>query len=273
MRISLLFFVLVLTPMVWAQSVRVMTYNIRFDNPADGVNAWPKRMNKVAMLIQKYNPDMIGVQEALHHQLQDLVKILPDYSITGVGRDDGKQKGEYSAILYKHSRFGLLENGTFWLSETPEAPGSKSWDAAITRVASWARFFDKEMDVEFFMLNTHFDHIGKKAREESAILIKTKLTELSQSLPIIITGDFNCTTEEAAYTQMVSDDLLFDSTRGEPVGTYCGFVVDAMDCVPIDYIFHSKEWVVNLYQVITDHDAKHYPSDHLPVLTELILLR
>lgn len=265
--------VLVTSPIAFAQSLTVMTYNIRFDNPGDGVNAWPNRVGKVAGLIQKYNPDLIGVQEALHHQLQDLIHVLPEYSMVGVGRDDGKEKGEYSAILYKNARFGLLNNNTFWLSETPEVPGSKSWDAAITRVATWARFYDKETKKEFFFLNTHFDHIGKTARAESAKLIKSKLNELSQQKPLIISGDFNCTAAEITYQEMVGDERLFDATVGKPSGTYCGFLVGAMECIPIDYIFHSIGWVVERYLVIDDHDGKYYPSDHLPVLADLLLVQ
>lgn len=254
-----------------AQPVKVMSYNIRYDNPADGENAWPYRVSKVAEVIQKYGPDLIGMQEALHHQLEDLLRILPDYSYVGVGRDDGKTKGEYCAILYKHARFGLLNHATFWLSETPEVPGSKSWDAAITRIATWARVYDKSANQEFFILNTHFDHIGKIARAESAQLIRTRFMELAQSKPAIITGDFNCTADETAYQNLVAagERAWFDSTQGMPIGTFCGFEVNAMECVPIDYIFHTDEWKTLHYQVISDNNGKHYPSDHLPVLVEL----
>src|SRR5689334_14278278 len=155
----------------YAQPLKVMTYNIRYDNPGDGVNAWPNRIEKVTALIRKYNPDIIGVQEALHHQLQDLVRVLPDYSYVGVGRDDGKVKGEFSAILFRNSRFGLLSDSTFWLSETPQIPGSKSWDAAITRLVTEAKFFDKELRTDFIVFNTHFDHIGKEARMNSGAYI------------------------------------------------------------------------------------------------------
>jgi endonuclease/exonuclease/phosphatase family metal-dependent hydrolase len=271
---SLIFFSTLLSLSVaTAQPVKVMSYNIRFDNPGDGVNAWPNRTGKVVEVIQKFGPDIIGVQEALHHQLEDLIRKLPDYSYVGVGRDDGKLKGEYSAILYKHARFGLLSNATFWLSETPEIPGSKSWDAAITRVATWARFFDKEANLEFFFLNTHFDHIGKTARELSALLIKSKLEELAQQSPMLISGDFNCTPAEPPYQHLVRDDKtrLYDSNTGTPVGTYCGFEVGSMECVPIDFIFHSAEWTVNRHHVLSDNDGKHYPSDHLPVLAEVVI--
>lgn len=251
-----------------------MTYNIRFDNPADGVNAWPNRKDKVASLIQKYDPHAVGIQEALHHQLQDLVRILPDYSIIGVGRDDGKEKGEYSAILYKHTRFGLLSSGTFWLSETPDVPGSKSWDAAITRLATWARLFDKELNTEIFLLNTHFDHVGKMARAKSAEMIKSRIAELSLDKPFVISGDFNCKPDEDPYKIMIGPEepIFYDAVRGEHVGTFCGFEVGAMECVTIDYIFHSFHWKVRYQRVFNAHDGKYYPSDHLPVLAELELI-
>jgi len=259
--------------MAIGQSIRVMSYNIRFDNPADGGNAWPNRSTKVTRIIQKYDPDFIGIQEALYHQLQDLKNVLPGYSFVGLGRDDGLNKGEYSAIFYKHSRFGMMASSTFWLSETPETPGSKSWDAAITRIATWARFFDKKSHSELFFLNTHFDHIGKEARTKSAILIKSKLIELSQGNPIIVTGDFNCTPDEIPYHEMIieSDSTLFDASKGNTAGTYCGFEVGSSECTTIDYIFHSKEWSVTRYQVLNDNNGKYYPSDHLPVLAELEL--
>lgn len=268
MRTYLFLFGLFLSLMISAQPVKVMTYNIRYDNPSDGVNAWPNRVSKVVQLIQKYDPDIIGVQEALLHQLQDLVRQLPGYSIVGVGRDDGKQNGEYSAILYKHGRFGLLTSNTFWLSETPDIIASKSWDAAITRIATWARFYDKDVNTEFLLINTHFDHIGKQARANSAVLLKSKLIELSQEKPTLVLGDFNCTREEAAYQQMVNPEGIGLSVAGSEstAGTFCGFEVESIACVTIDYIFHSKEWDVSNYLVITDNDGKHYPSDHLPVL-------
>ena len=252
-----------------------MTYNIRFDNPADGENAWPNRIQKVAHVIQKYDPDLIGIQEALHHQLEDLIRMLPDYRYIGVGRDDGKEKGEYSAILYKNERFGLLSNNTYWLSETPEVPGSKSWDAAITRLVTTARFYDKNLKLEFVALNTHFDHIGENARLMSSIFIHGYVTgtrSQSEDLPFIVTGDFNFERTEPPYAALVMNNLLLDTKpANDTTGTYCGFEVGGIDCRPIDYIFHTREWVLQNYKVADDNNGKHYPSDHLPVLAELKL--
>ena len=246
-----------------------MTYNIRLDTPADSVNQWPKRTQKVFDLISKYDPDILGVQEAIHHQLMDLVKNLPQYDYVGVGRDDGKTKGEFSAILYKKERFNVLQQGTFWLSETPNVPGSKSWDAAITRVASWAKLKDKRTNKEFLSINTHFDHIGKEARRHSASLLKQNAYELGKDLPLIITGDFNCTRSEPPYSTIMNPEgiRLIDPLPGAPVGTFCGFKVNSIECRAIDYIFHTDHWNAFGYKVITDNDGKYYPSDHLPVMT------
>src|SRR5690606_23660953 len=131
------------------QDLKVMTYNIRYDNKGDGVNQWSNRKSKVVTLIKKYDPDIIGVQEALHHQLEDLANALKQYTYVGVGRDDGKTKGEYSALFIRKKRFRISENSTFWLSTTPSVPGSKDWDAAITRIATWARLRDKKSKKEF----------------------------------------------------------------------------------------------------------------------------
>ncbi len=272
MRVLFLFaFLLMINHSMQGQSIKVMTYNIRLDTEKDGVNAWPKRKHKVFELIKKYDPDILGVQEALHHQLQDLVANLSGYTYVGVGRDDGKEAGEYSAILLKNEKFEIKDNGTFWLSETPDVPGSKSWDAAITRVASWAKLFDKKLSKEFLIVNTHFDHIGKEARRNSAQLIKDRITSIRESLPVVLTGDFNCTRNEPPYkVVMNSENLkLIDPAPSNPSGTFCSFEVGSMECNAIDYIFITPEWKATNYTVIKDNDGKYYPSDHLPVLVEV----
>src|SRR5687768_6095815 len=182
-----------------AQPITVMSYNIRYDNPGDGVNQWDKRKAKVFALLKKYDPDIIGVQEALHHQLTDISDNLKEYEFFGVGRDDGKQKGESSAIFIRKKRFRIKEQNTFWLSKTPDVPGSKDWDAAITRVVTWARLEDKKTKRAFVMINTHFDHRGKESRKHSAALLKDRAAMLAKDLPVIITGDFNFPREAPPY--------------------------------------------------------------------------
>jgi endonuclease/exonuclease/phosphatase family metal-dependent hydrolase len=254
-----------------SQSLKVMTYNIRYDTEKDGVNAWSKRKQKVSDLIKKYNPDILGVQEALHNQLEDLTSSLDSYVYVGVGRDDGKEKGEYSAILFKKERFEVKSQGTFWLSETPDVPGSKSWDAAITRVATWMKVLDRNLNREFLMVNTHFDHIGVESRKNSAKLIRNKIIDMRDGLPVVLTGDFNFTPDKEPYNALTEggDKMLLDSAPSSHPGTSCGFEVNSVKCNPIDYIFYTPELKANNYKVVTDNDGKYYPSDHLPVLVEL----
>jgi endonuclease/exonuclease/phosphatase family metal-dependent hydrolase len=256
-----------------AQPITAITYNIRYDNPGDGINQWSSRKEKVFDLLKKYDPDILGVQEALHNQLKDITGSLQGFQFIGVGRDDGKEKGEYSAIFLKKNRFDVLEQNTFWLSQTPEVPGSKNWDAAITRVATWAKLRDKKTNKDFLIMNTHFDHIGKEAREKSARLLKEKISEISGGLPVILTGDFNCTRDEAPYKVMIdkSGIVMLDPAPSNPPGTFCNFGVGSMQCRPIDYIFHTTDWKAESYKVIEDNDGKNFPSDHLPVMVTLTL--
>lgn len=246
----------------YSQPVKVMTYNIRLDVASDGVNQWSNRKEKLPALIQKYNPDLVGLQEAMHHQLMDILKALPQYGYIGVGRDDGKEKGEYSAILYRKDRFDVSSQKTSWLSETPDVPGSKSWDAAITRVVTRGKFKDKKTGKEFMYFNTHFDHIGKEARKHSAEMI-VEMTK-KETLPTIITGDFNSQPTEDPYK--VISGVFKDSRGSNNEGTFCTFTVNSQPCNLIDYIFSNKAAVS--YKVITDNDGKYYPSDHLPVMAE-----
>jgi len=262
-----------LTLSLQAQPVKVMTYNIRYDNPNDGPNQWNNRKDKVFTLLKKYDPDIFGVQEALFNQLQDIKGNLKQYEFFGVGRDDGKQKGEYAAIFVRKNRFKILEQNTFWLSQTPQIPGSKSWDAAITRVVTWARLQDRKSKKIFIMINTHFDHIGKESRKNSALLLKDSAAVLGKNLPVIITGDFNITRNQPPYQIMMGPGSirLMDTAPAEPPGTFCGFAVETRECAAIDYIFHTPHWKSKDYQVIQDHDGTYYPSDHLPVMVVLSL--
>jgi endonuclease/exonuclease/phosphatase family metal-dependent hydrolase len=268
---NLTFFFLLLFLSTEAQPLKVMTYNIRYDNRGDGVNQWSSRKGKVFDLLKKYDPDIIGVQEALHHQLIDISDNLKQYEFFGAGRDDGKKKGEFSAVFIRKDRFKVLDKNTFWLSETPEVPGSKNWDAAITRVATWAKLRDKKSKKVFLLINTHFDHIGKESRKKSAELIKIRAAEIGKDLPVIITGDFNFTRDKPPYEVMMDPSAiaLIDAAPPDSPGTSCGFTVNARPCNAIDYIFHTKEWESGNYQVIQDNDGKYYPSDHLPVMVTL----
>jgi endonuclease/exonuclease/phosphatase family metal-dependent hydrolase len=253
------------------QTLKVMTYNLRYDTPQDGVNAWPKRKDKVIALIRKEAPGILGVQEALHHQLEAIRSDLPHYEYVGAGRDDGKQKGEYSAVFFDKNKFKAVDSNTFWLSETPESPGSKSWDAAITRVVTWVKLTVIGSGDTVFVVNTHFDHIGKVAREKSAQLIKEQIAPLAGHLPVILTGDFNVEPTDAAY-KTITDGKVYnfrDAGHGDTTGTTCSFKVNSVPCRRIDFIFYGEGWNVHGYKVVDDNDGEYYPSDHLPVIASL----
>jgi endonuclease/exonuclease/phosphatase family metal-dependent hydrolase len=278
MKIGLIILLPFLSIISLAQSVSVMSFNIRLDTETDGINQWKNRTDKVIALIKKNNPDLLGVQEALHNQMMDLQKGLAEYEFIGVGRDDGKEKGEYSAIFYKKDKFEVQFQKTYWLSETPSIPGSKSWDAAITRVVSFALLKDKITNKSFLYANTHFDHIGKEARKNSATLIKifqsgfiagAAFEKTVKEIPLLISGDFNSEPTDEPYQAMIdgNDIPLFDARPATDLtGTFCGFEIGKIECRTIDYIFHSSQWKASNYKVIQEHDGKYYPSDHLPVM-------
>jgi endonuclease/exonuclease/phosphatase family metal-dependent hydrolase len=254
----------------------VMTYNIRLNTNSDGVNAWPKRKQKVFDLIKKYDPDILGMQEVLYLQLTDLKKALPGYSYAGVGRNDGKKKGEFSPIFFKKGRYTLLDQGTFWLSETPSVPGSKSWDAAITRICTYAHLKDNITGKDFYAFNTHFDHKGERARGESAMLIQTKMKEIAGDKVLCVMGDFNFVPTSEGYKRMVENSGLADSYLVQkvmhkgPQGTSSGFVVGSDKKLNrIDYVFTPPHTQLVSCGIIDDNDGTYYPSDHLPYITEL----
>lgn len=268
MKYSFVLILVLMSMSVVAQSIKVMTYNIRLDVASDGVNQWSNRTETLPAVIKKYDPDLVGLQEAMHHQLVGILKVLPQYGYIGGARDDGKEKGEYSAILYKKERFEVISDKTTWLSETPDVPGSKSWDAAITRILTRGKFKDKKTGKEFLYYNTHFDHIGKEARKNSAgIILKAIKDENTNNLPVIVTGDFNSQPSEDPYKAIVlslKDARPANSTQG----TFCTFTVNGPPCTLIDHIFYSKRVKSRNYQVITDNNGQFYPSDHLPVMAE-----
>jgi endonuclease/exonuclease/phosphatase family metal-dependent hydrolase len=263
-----------------AQELNVMTFNIRLNTASDSLNAWPYRKDKVASQILFHDVHLLGVQEALHIQMTDLEDRLPQFNYVGGGRDDGKEKGEYSAIFYDTVRLQLLATKMFWLSETTEVPGSKSWDAAITRMVTWAKFKDRKTKKIFFAFNTHFDHIGKLARRESANIVLKKVKEIAGSVPVIFTGDFNA--EPADEPIMVIMDKnnplhLTDSkeisqtTHYGPTGTFNGFQSKERNDQPIDYIFLKGKWKVLTHASISQTWMGRFASDHFAVLTRVSL--
>jgi endonuclease/exonuclease/phosphatase family metal-dependent hydrolase len=259
-----------------SSELTIMSYNIRYDNPDDGINAWPNRKDHVAeMMTDVYSADIIGVQEALKHQLDDLQAKMPGYSWVGVGRDDGKDQGEFSPIFYNTDRFDLIATNTFWLSETPDRPGSRSWDAAITRIATWAKLSDRESGQEFYVINTHFDHRGEVARKESARLITEFVEGLDEDIPVLLTGDFNVTEESEAYAVLADSPILNDarylSEEGHegPTATFNDWETLQPEESRIDYIFVNSHVSVLSHKIADDRYEGRFPSDHLPVIARV----
>ncbi len=261
-----------------AQPLRIMTFNIRYDNPKDSLNSWQYRKDFTASYLSFYDLDICGMQEALVHQCNYLDSVLEDYSYLGVGRDDGKDKGEYSPIFYNHSRLKPLESGTFWLSETPTVPG-KAWDANLPRIVTWAKFKYKGKARTFYVFNTHFDHQGVVARRESARLLLSKVKEIAGNKEALITGDFNATPSEEPI-QIITDSKnplhLFDTEKysnSKHFGAYSsfnGFQSTEQTGRHIDYIFLNKESIKVIRHGTLSHTmAGKYASDHHPVISIL----
>ncbi|MGV3603947.1 MAG: endonuclease/exonuclease/phosphatase family protein [Dyadobacter fermentans] len=253
-------------------TINVASYNLRYNTPNDGVNAWPNRKENVKGLIRFHEFDIFGVQEALVGQLKDVAE-LPEFTYYGKGRDDGKEGGEHSAIFYKKDRFKLLKSGDFWLSETPDKPGL-GWDATCcNRICSWAQFEDLKTKKKFFFFNVHFDHQGVEARRQSGHLMVKKIKEIAGNSTAILTGDFNSTPEtEQIKTLGAALNDTHDVTKQAPYGpegTFNSFKFDAPMKARIDYIFVSKNVDVLKYGVLTDSKEQRYPSDHQPVLVKI----
>ena len=260
-----------------APPLRIMTFNIRLDVASDGPNAWPYRRDWVASLIRFHGADAVGVQEALAHMLTELDARLPGFARVGVGRADGRAGGEFSAILYHTGRLEVLDHGTFWLSPSPEVAGSKGWDAAIERVATWARFRDRRTGCTHLHLNTHFDHIGEQARQESARLIRTRLASLAGDLPVIVTGDLNADPRSVPYRIFTRDTIAggigplvdaFDASSSGHYGPTSSW--NAFKAIEagrrIDYVLVSPGIPVLTHGILPDSWDNRFPSDHLPVL-------
>ena len=260
--------------------LNLMTLNVRYDNPDDSLNNWKYRKAFAVEMILRNDIDILGTQEVLSNQLNDLLSTLPGYASCGVGRKDGKSAGEYSAVFYKKTKFELLQSGTFWLSENPSAIGIRGWDAAIERIVTWVLLKDKATGKEFAFLNTHFDHIGPVARRESAKLLLSKVTEIAGNRPAIITGDFNSSPDSEVIkilTNTEGNGYLTDSRAVAPevtgpVWTFHGFgTVPLESRTIIDYIFVKNKVSVKQVSIISEMQGKTYLSDHNPVMVKASL--
>ena len=257
-----------------------MTFNIRFDNPADGENAWPNRRDMVAGTIAFHGADLVGVQEALKNQIVDLEARLPEYAWFGQGRDDGKEAGEFCPVFFRSNRFKLLEHGTFWLCESPERPGRMGWDAVCPRIVTWGRMRDQRTGGVIFIFNTHFDHRGRRARWHSAQLLRSRADALAPGIPAVITGDFNSGPGDDPWRVLTEDneagpawrDAHGASESGHYGGasTFNGFQSEILSGRRIDMIFVRPGMRVLRHGVIQNLWDGRFVSDHYPVLAEVL---
>ena len=258
-----------------SQSLTMLTYNIRFDNPADGPNAWPLRKAWMCGQIRIINPDVFGIQEGLDRQVRYIDSSFTDYKHIGVGRDDGKTKGEFSALWYNTRKLQLIKQGTFWLSPTPEKV-SVGWDAALPRICTFGLFKDISSGKKFWVFNTHFDHIGVEARKNSAMLILQKIKKLNKpGLPVILMGDFNSTSDDdpiKIICQQFQDSKSADKNMSMgPDGTFNGFDPSKPTVERIDFIFAGYGAKAESYQVIRESMDGKFASDHFPVISRIVL--
>ncbi|HPR26988.1 endonuclease/exonuclease/phosphatase family protein [Lentimicrobium sp.] len=280
---KILFLVIFSLPLVYTcknnEQVRinVLSFNIRYDNPDDSLNNWKYRRDFASEMIRFYGADIIGAQEVLKNQLDDLADALPGFSYIGVGRLDGKEDGEFAPIFYNSGRFSVLESGHFWLSETPEVPGSKGWDAACERIVTWAVFKDKSSGKSFALYNTHFDHVGETAQRESAIMLLAHIRENVKEIPVVLTGDLNVIPGSEAVSTLLSGDLLVEAGNISginygPLWTFHDFGrIPVKDRVKIDYMFVSQSVKVESYATLSEQKDSVYLSDHNPVFAKLVL--
>lgn len=246
--------------------ISIMSFNIKFDTEEDGYNRWDNRKEACLEMLKDKKPLIFGVQEALHHQVRFLDSNLPDYSYVGVGRDDGHSSGEYSAIYYSNQRFELIKNGNFWLSETPDFP-SLGWDANNIRIVSWAHLNDLELKKQIFVFNTHFDHLGKKARRESAKLLVSKVEEIvSGEVPVFLTGDFNALIGNSIMEPII--ESYFSARRfaeqtddNKSYNAWGKWYLNRN----IDYIFFRNSKALS-FKTIIDGYGVPYLSDHYPII-------
>lgn len=253
------------------ESLCVMTYNLRYASP-NPPNDWPTRRPLVREVIQSVAPDIMGTQEGLHAQLLDLASDLPDYDWVGVGRDDGKVKNEFMAVFYRKARLETLSTNHFWLSDTPEVPGSTTWGNSNRRMVTWLKFRDRSTGNEFYLWNTHFDHQIQTAREKSAELVRQRVTALETKLPVILMGDFNAAAEaNKAYQILTSDKFFTDAwlaapeRKGEGVGTFNNFKAAVPNGSRIDWILTRGNVAVDRAATLTFTRDGQFPSDHFPV--------
>ncbi|QDT37138.1 endonuclease/exonuclease/phosphatase family protein [Stratiformator vulcanicus] len=259
-----------------------VSFNIRVGAARDGENSWKFRKDNLVKSIKTLSPDLLGTQETLPFQRDFLAQQLPEYSVFGVGREDGREKGEIMAIFWRTERFEKLDGGHFWLSETPEDAGSKSWDSSLPRMATWVQLRDRlDEDAQpIYFINTHFDHRGPDARLQSANLIRKRIGELGRGCSVILTGDFNANEGSPPYRAMFAERAkvkspLVDtfrtvhSLRGDNEGTWSAFKADHKSSRRIDWIGCSRDWTIKKAGIDRKGYEGRYPSDHYAVFAVL----
>ncbi len=248
------------------------TFNVRYDNPGDSLNSWPYRRDTVCGFIRTRGLDVVGMQEVLHGQLEDLKAGLPGYAAVGVGRDDGKQAGEYSPLFYRADKFELLDSSTFWLSQYPDSAGFIGWDGACTRIATWAKLRDRATGKVFMAVNTHFDHVGTEARRQGALLIIRRIKDIVGDRPAVLTGDFNVNDRSEAYRTLTTNDFVLRDAykiadrRTGPAYTFHDFGREPMERrEKIDFIFVTPQIKVLRADIAPNPETPTgYLSDHNP---------
>lgn len=267
----------------------VMTFNIRYGTANDGENNWANRREMVCDVLRRHSPDVVGIQEALRFQIDDIRAGLPEYAEIGCGREDGNTKGEYSAILYRKDRLDVNDCGTFWLSDTPEVAGSITWGNACTRLCTWGRFVPKDSGKAFYLFNTHLDHVSQYSRDRSAILLAKRIRDRAHPDPVLVTGDFNTGENNPVVRYLKGEQespvagngllknptVLVDTFRVlhrdvKEVGTFNGFKGNGSGD-KIDYILAQPGTEVLRAEILRDCKDSRYPSDHFPMIAAVRL--
>jgi endonuclease/exonuclease/phosphatase family metal-dependent hydrolase len=257
-------------------TLRVMSYNLRFasDTPP---NAWPARRPLMRELIQQDAPDVIGTQEGVYRQLKDLATDLPEFDWIGLGRDGGS-RGEFMAVFYRKARLEPLEFDHYWLSDTPEVMGSKTWGPRLARMVTWVKFRDRQTGTEFFFINTHFDHQVQAAREKSSELIRQRVAAMETKLPVLLVGDFNAAAGNNKAFDILTRDGFFTDTwitakerKGEGIATFNGFKAIQPGGPRIDWILARGDVRVDRAEILTFQRDGQFPSDHFPIVATVRL--
>ena len=259
-----------------AEPLTVMTFNIRYGTANDGDNHWKLRKDFLFDVMRQHDADVVGLQEALDFQIREITAALPFYSVVGVGRDDGRLKGEYAAILVRKDRFNVAEAGTFWFSDTPAVPGSMHWGNKITRIATWARLIDRDGSA-FYVFNVHLDHQSQPSREKSVDLLASRIDARAFAAePVVVTGDFNVGEDNVAIQKLIGTKKYVDTFRVmhpdvKDAGSFSGFKFGSISGPKIDYVLVPPGTEVMSAEIVRTSRDNKYPSDHFPVVARVRL--